>query len=86
MARALQKGRAGGGASKQFTYQSGVEGSRDRQCHLSPGAVKRQSRAGPPPTLPTTSCTAVRTVASSLNTEDTFRKVVTTFSGSDVSV
>lgn len=50
------------------------------------GAVKRPELPGPPPHAPTASCTAVRTEASSLNTEDTFRKAETTFSGSDVSV
>lgn len=39
----------------------------------------------PWPRLPIVSCTAVLTVASSLNTDDTFRKAETTFSGSDVS-
>ena len=52
----------------------------------SPGQRRGRSCLGHPTHAPTASCTAVRTEASSLNTEDTFRKAETTFSGSDVSV
>ena len=64
-----------------------VEEQVREECSDEPRGSERQEPSGPhPPHVPTASCTADLTVASSLNTEDTFRKAETTFSGSDVSV
>lgn len=74
----------GGRGREQFIHQR-WRGSNNWKR---PALEQRRGRSppGPTPTLPTASCTAVLTVASSLNTEDTFRKAETTFSGSEVSV
>lgn len=86
MARTQQKNRQEAAESSTYISEK-TRGSCNYKHHLSPDAARTQTQPRPThPALPTASCTAVLTVASSLNTEDTFKKAETTFSGSDVSV